>query len=83
MKKVWQGIKLMSGYARKNPRPNSLMNPTGDELNTFYQSFNCHDFKEILDERHVRHDFANFNSDDHFICNEEEVCHEVNLTRYM
>ena len=46
MKRVWDGMRLMSGYNSKSKSrslPNSSEN-YANELNTFYNRFDCHDF---------------------------------------
>ncbi|XP_033113622.1 uncharacterized protein LOC117114163 [Anneissia japonica] len=49
MKKVWQGMKLMSGYTNSGNIPTPIPNVTVqyvNELNEFYNRFNGYDFKE-------------------------------------
>ena len=49
MKKVWQGMRLMSGYSSGSNKNSVLPRSSteyADELNEFYNRFNIHNFKE-------------------------------------
>ena len=51
MKKVWQGMRLMSGYANGSgkscPLPNTSLD-YANQLNSFYNRFDCHDFSNEI-----------------------------------
>ena len=72
MKKVWEGMKLMSGYVGKNSNSDqNLLNPTMDyvnDLNKLYNRFDCHDFNAEI--AIIRSDLSSSTSDEHFICTE-------------
>ena len=54
MKKVWQGMKFMSGYTSKNNSSQDFLaapsSGYANELNLFYNRFDCHDFSENITE---------------------------------
>ena len=61
MKRVWDGMRLMSGYNSKSKSrslPNSSEN-YANELNTFYNRFDCHDFS--AERRDLRKILENYN----------------------
>ena len=52
MKRVWDGMRLMSGYVNKNKCSNDLPDISIDyanELNQFYSRFDCHDFSDKVE----------------------------------
>ena len=76
MKKVWDNMKLMSGYMQKNQKKNVEPNPENsidkaNELNTFYTRFDVEDFSE--EHEKIR---SNFNETNSFVTletSEDEV----------
>ncbi|KAJ8017440.1 hypothetical protein HOLleu_45148 [Holothuria leucospilota] len=55
MKHVWAGIRMMSGYfndTSKNSRLPSTSTIYANELNVFYNRFDCHDFSGENKELH-------------------------------
>ena len=73
MKRVWDGMRLMSGYNSKSKSrslPNSSEN-YANELNTFYNRFDCHDFS--AERRDLRKILENSNDFDNGLSATEEV----------
>ena len=47
MKRVWDGKRLMNGYSNNSSKSSQIPNHSenyANELNTFYDRFDCHDF---------------------------------------
>ena len=76
MKKVWTSMKLMSGYSCKNKSVSSLPEPTmdyADNLNTFYNRFNCHDFSVELENVKDQLKLISENQEQTFQTTEDQV----------
>ena len=77
MKKVWDNMKLMSGYTKKNQKKNVQPNPDNslekaNELNAFYTRFDREDFSE--QHAQITTDFNNTSSSYvNFETSEDEV----------
>ncbi|KAJ8046681.1 hypothetical protein HOLleu_05444 [Holothuria leucospilota] len=79
MRRVWEGMKLMSGYAGKNSNSgeNLLLNPTLDyvnDLNNFYNRFDCHDFSDEVALSLSK--LSRPTSNGHFVCTDNDVRRE-------
>ncbi|XP_078000927.1 uncharacterized protein LOC144453491 [Glandiceps talaboti] len=77
MRRVWASMKLMNGYTRKNSNLNSSVPKTSidyvNDLNCFYNRFDCHDFsQELTDLKTICNNCAN-TDESVFITTEEEV----------
>ena len=76
MKRVWDNMKLMSGYMQKNQMKNAKPNPENslekaNELNTFYSRFDTEDFSE--EHAKIRSDFNDNSSFVTLETSEDEV----------
>ncbi|KAJ8047182.1 hypothetical protein HOLleu_06113 [Holothuria leucospilota] len=78
MKGVWKGLKLMSGYFNSCSKPSVLPGNSfeyANDLNQFYNRFDCYDFSDKVDEL-LKLPSVNFDS--FLTVSEKDVRHHFN-----
>ena len=77
MRRVWSGMKLMSRYVNGNTQKIASVNTAGEvnELNQFFNRFDCHDFSQKHRQSHDIWNRASAEEDDfqRLNANEDEV----------